>query len=303
VNADREELRSRIRGAYLGLAVGDAFGATTEFMTPNEVRTEYGALREIVGGGWLRIKPGRVTDDTEMAMALGNALLDTGGCDLTAVGDRFVEWMRSKPIDIGGTVRRGISRYVTHGVTEAEPSEYAAGNGAAMRNLPVVIATLFDDDAFVDWTLRQARLTHNNPLSDDGTLLLSELTRMAIREGQQAPLQSKVAAWIERRPEFSAARFKPAPTDGYIVHTVRIVLHFFFNTYDFESCLIGVVNQGGDADTNAALAGQLAGAFYGPEAIPKRWLKKLDPAVVDAIERQVEGLLALADQLATTSDR
>lgn len=259
-------------------------------MLPREIEAAYGVHRDIVGGGWLHLKPGRVTDDTEMSLALGEALLEARGLDLQTVARHYVEWVRSGPADIGATVRRGLKKVILTGRLSADYAENAAGNGAAMRNIPVVLATLRDDRAFHDWSIAQARLTHHHPESDVGTLILGDLTRRAILQGQAAPLQSLVSRWIDRYPRFDYRRYR-GEADGYIVHTVRIVLHFFFSAMDFESCLIGIVNQGGDADTHGALAGMLAGAFYGREAIPERWIKRLDPKVKEKIERQVTRLL------------
>lgn len=284
-------IEERARAAYLGFAVGDALGATTEFLTPREIAARHGVHKNMIGGGWLRLKAGRVTDDTGMALALGDALLEAKGFDAATAADHFVRWMRSKPVDVGDTVRRGLSGYISEGRLVAERSGRAAGNGAAMRNLPVIIATLSGAAAFEEWTIGQARITHNNEESAAGTLMLGSLTRAAILEGQAAPLQSIARGWIERRGQFDHRRYK-GEAGGYIVETVRTVLHFFFNTYDFEPLLVGVVNQGGDADTNAALAGQLGGAFYGPDSIPSRWLRKLDGGVKERIERQVEDLLS-----------
>lgn len=270
--------------------MGDALGATTEFMLPREIEAAYGVHREIVGGGWLHLKPGGVTDDTEMSLALGEALLEAGGFDLRTIGRHFVQWMRSGPADIGATVRRGLRRVLLTERLEANYAEDAAGNGAAMRNVPVVLATLKDDRAFHGWSIAQARITHHHPESDAGTLILGDLTRRAILQGQAAPLQLLVSRWVDHYPPFDYECYQ-GEANGYIIYTVRIVLHFFFSTRDFESCLIGIVNQGGDADTNGALAGMLAGAFYGREAIPERWIKRLDPKVKERIERQVRGLL------------
>ena len=100
------ELHDRALGAYLGLAAGDALGATVEFMLPREIRHQYGVHKDIVGGGWLKLKPGRVTDDTEMSLALGSALIASGGWNANAVADAFVTWLQSKPVDIGNTCRR-----------------------------------------------------------------------------------------------------------------------------------------------------------------------------------------------------
>lgn len=225
-----------------------------------------------------------------MSLALGDALLETGGLDPHCVARHYLGWMASKPVDIGHTVRRGLVRYRTFGSVEAPYSPYAAGNGGAMRNLPVILATLGDADRFVEWSLAQSRITHNHPEADAGILMLGDLIRQALLRGGRTPIQFLVREWLDAFPRFDPKLFR-GDTDGYVVHTVRTVLHFFTNTFDFESCLIATVNQGGDADTNGALAGALAGAFYGPDAIPSRWLKALDPKVRWAVEEQVAALM------------
>jgi ADP-ribosyl-[dinitrogen reductase] hydrolase len=298
---DRLAIHQRALASYLGLAVGDALGATTEFMLPREIRAVHGVHKDMVGGGWLHLKPGQITDDTGMSLALGEALLEVGGMDPVAVAEKFVAWMRSKPVDIGNTVRRGLQRVIVTGKLEAEHSKFSAGNGAAMRNLPVILATLTEERFFQEWSVAQARITHHNPESDTGTLILGDMTRHAILHGRKAPLQSVAQRWIARHPQFNYSQYQ-GETDGYIVHTVKIVLHFFFNTPDFESCLVGVVNQGGDADTNGALAGMLAGAFYGLESIPGRWLKRLDRRITEAIGRQADLLLEICPPAGSEAD-
>ncbi|MFI5305282.1 MAG: ADP-ribosyl-[dinitrogen reductase] hydrolase [Nitrospiria bacterium] len=286
------ELKKRALASYFGLAIGDALGATTEFMRPGDIRAKYGVHRNMIGGGWLCLAPGQITDDTEMSLALGEALLESGGMDLNRIALKFISWMQSNPVDIGATVRRGLQRIIATGQLKAEFSESAAGNGAAMRNLPVILATLASKDDFCNWSISQSHLTHNHPEADIGILILGDLTRRALLSGLDAPLQTLANEWITRFPKFDYCHNR-RKTSGYIVHTVQNVLDFFFSTADFESCLMGVVNCGGDADTNGALAGMLAGAFYGLESIPKRWLNRLDPKARQSIARQVESLLEL----------
>ncbi|MBI5380680.1 MAG: ADP-ribosyl-[dinitrogen reductase] hydrolase [Opitutae bacterium] len=286
-------LSDRALGAYLGFAVGDALGATVEFMTAGEIAASYRVHREIVGGGWLRLKPGRVTDDTQMSLALGGALLACGGWDLRAVADAFAAWMRSRPPDIGHTCRRGIRRYVLDGSLAAPPAVDSAGNGAAMRNLPIVLATLEDPSALEECSLAQARFTHQHPLSDAATLSLAHMTQLLLCGGTVADCRRVADALVARHREFAFAPW-PGGTSGYIVDTVQTVCDAFFRTASFEACLVDVVNRGGDADTAGAIAGQLAGALYGMQAIPARWLRRLDTTVNVAIRIQTAGLLTLA---------
>jgi ADP-ribosyl-[dinitrogen reductase] hydrolase len=286
-------LLDRALGSFLGVAVGDALGATVEFMTAREIAAQYKIHKEIVGGGWLRLKPGRVTDDTEMALALGSALIASGGWNLRAVAEAFAAWMRGNPADIGNACRRGISSYISNGGLCVPPAEENGGNGAAMRNLPAVFVSLESEELLVQRSLEQAHLTHNHPKSDAATIVLARMTRRLLLEGEQAACDQIATGLIARHPAFG---FKPWPghTSGYIVHTVQTVFDAFFNTGSFEDCLVRVVNRGGDADTTGALAGQLAGALYGVQGIPARWLKKLDPAVTTAIYLQTPKLLKLS---------
>ena len=285
----------RALGAFFGVAIGDALGATVEFMTAGEIAAKYKVHRQIVGGGWLGIKAGRVTDDTEMALALGSALLEKNGWDLCAIGGHFVKWMRSLPIDIGNTCRRGIRRFLVEGSLCAPECDADGGNGAAMRNVATVLASLHSEETLTRRSLEQAHLTHNQPQSDAATVTLARMTRALILNGAQAPCDGFAAELLERHPEF---RFRPfhGNTSGYIVDTVQTVFDGFFNTGSFEECLVRVVNRGGDADTAGAIAGQLAGALYGFMSIPPRWVKQLDPKITAAIHDQVPRLLYLSEK-------
>jgi ADP-ribosyl-[dinitrogen reductase] hydrolase len=290
---DTQGLHDRALGAYLGLAVGDALGATVEFMLPQEIKLQYGTHRDIIGGGWLKLKAGRVTDDTEMALALGRALLASKGWDAKAVADSFVAWLRTKPVDIGNTCRRGIQRYLLDGSLSGPVNPGDAGNGAAMRNLPVVLATLDDDAGFLRQTLEQCHLTHNHPLSDAATLALGEMTRRLLRGGRIIDCREVASDLIGEHREFQFNPYR-GRASGYIVDTMQTVLHHFFSTDSFETLVVETVNRGEDADTTGALAGMLGGALYGAGAIPRRWLNKLDPKVVSEIHQQVRGLLRVA---------
>jgi len=286
-------LHDRALAAYLGLAVGDALGATVEFMQPREIRYQYGVHKEIIGGGWLKLQAGRVTDDTEMALALGRALVTSGGWNAKAVADSYVAWLKSRPVDIGNTCRRGIQRYMQDGSLSGPPSEGDAGNGAAMRNLPLVLLTLNDEQAFVEHTLAQCHFTHHHPLSDAATLALGRLLRVLLSGGKLKECREVVNELLRDYPKFQFTSY-PGRASAFIVDTMQTVLHHLFTTDSFESLIIETVNCGEDADTTGAIAGMLGGALYGMATIPERWLEKLELHVVSEIEIQVEELLRLS---------
>jgi ADP-ribosyl-[dinitrogen reductase] hydrolase len=290
---DDRRLLDHALGAYLGVAVGDALGATVEFLTRGEIKAKYGEHNRIIGGGWLKLKPGQVTDDTAMSLALGRGLIAAGGFDAKAVCDAFVVWFRTRPVDIGNTCRRGIARYIHQGTTEKPFNDGDAGNGACMRTLPVALATLTSRIDFERWTLGQCHITHNHPLSDDATLAVGAMVQSLVSGGGVKEVRAHANALIAKHRTFQFTPYHGL-SSPYIVDTLQTVLHFYFRSDNFKSYLIEVVNQGGDADTTGAIAGMLAGATYGAGAIPEEWLRRIDPAVIAEIRDQVPALLALS---------
>ncbi|MDC7788400.1 ADP-ribosyl-[dinitrogen reductase] hydrolase [Rhodoplanes sp. TEM] len=289
-------LDERALGAFLGFAVGDALGGTVEFMTRGEIATRYGVHDRIVGGGWLRLAAGQVTDDTEMTLAVGRSLLRKDGLDLQDLCEEFARWLRSGPIDVGNTCRRGIRRFITDGSVQGPFFDGDAGNGATMRILPVALATLGSPAAAAEWCVAQCRTTHHHPLSDAAALaLVRMLHRLLAGEPREAVRDIADALVAEHR----GFRFDSSPgqSSAYVVDTLRTVLHFYFGTGSFADAVVKTVNQGGDADTTGAIVAMLAGATYGVDAIPAHWLKRLDREVAIEIRNQTPRLLGLAATL------
>jgi len=286
-----EEIRDRSRAAFIGMAIGDALGATVEFMTASEISAKYGTFRDIVGGGWLRMKPGQVTDDTEMALCIARAIVKSQSWSLEAIADNFAAWLKSRPIDCGDTCRKGIRSYILNGQMESPPNEWDAGNGAVMRLLPAVLFAFPDEELLKKYVLEQAHITHNNPISDAACLCLGRLLFMTICGAEKSRLRRYVDGVVTQLPTFSFVPYRGLAT-GYVVDTMQTVFHSFFRGCSFEECLVRTVNLGGDADTTGAICGMLAGAYYGMDSIPKRWIKKMDSRVIAEIELVVERLIA-----------
>jgi len=292
-SASSDSVFKKARAAYLGLAIGDALGATTEFMLPGEIQALYKVHCKIIGGGWLYLKPRQVTDDTEMSLALGRALLTTGTWELTRIADNFLAWMKSKPVDIGSTCRRGIRDYMLKGQLETPYNEWDAGNGAAMRMAPVALFTLGDEDLLARCALAQAHLTHNHALSDAACLVIGTLVQKAILGCDRFELHKITRELVAEYGSFRFNNYR-GNASSYVVDTMQTVFHYFFTTGSFEECLVGVVNQGGDADTTGAIAGMIAGAFYGRDEIPERWVRKLKQEVREEVEAQATRLVKLS---------
>lgn len=276
------EISNRATAAFIGMAVGDALGATVEFMTAPEIAAKYGTFKDIIGGGWLRLKPGQVTDDTEMALCIARAIVESQGWSLEAIARNFAAWLKSRPVDCGDTCRKGIRSYMLNGTMEMPPNEWDAGNGAAMRMLPAAIFSLPDGELLKKYAVEQAHVTHNNPLSDAACICLGEMLHLAICGASRNRLRRQADGLVARFPTFNFEPYRGLAT-GYVVDTFQTVFHWFFKGKSFEECVVGTVNQGADADTTGAICGMLAGAYYGMEGIPQRWLKKMDKNVIAEI--------------------
>jgi ADP-ribosyl-[dinitrogen reductase] hydrolase len=290
----RMNTTDRAVAAYLGLAIGDALGSTVEFMTPREIVAQYGVHDTLRGGGWLHLKPGCVTDDTTMSLALGNAILEKRQVEALSSAHAFDNWMRAKPVDIGNTVRRNLLQFRKTSNPEAPYSDHDAGNGAAMRVLPVALATLGQKEELVRSACRaQAHVTHHCALSDAACECVVFMVQDALRGADKNHLLKSYAHPLAAsHPEFKFHENHPISNpSGYIVETVIAVFQSFFETNNFRDCLIDVVNRGGDADTTGAIAGMLAGAFYGLKDIPDVWINGLDSKTKLLCTHQAESLI------------
>ena len=177
-----------------------------------------------------------------------------------------------------------------HGTLESPLNEWDAGNGAAMRILPVALFSLPDGELLKKYVLEQAHITHNNQVSDAACICLGQMLHLAICGAAKSRLRRQADGLVANFPTFIFEPYRGLAT-GYVVDTLQTVFHWFFRARSFEECLIGAVNQGGDADTTGAICGMLAGAYYGMDAIPKRWLRKMDVKVITEIEMLTERLL------------
>ena len=290
-----DDLLARSRAVLLGGAVGDALGAPLEFMTAGEIATRYGRLEEMVGGGWLRLKPGQVTDDTEMTLCVARGIANTGCWSLEVIAREFAGWLKAKPIDVGDTCRRGIRNFMLKGALETAPNEWDAGNGALMRMGPPALFTLGDDALLQQCSLELAHLTHNNPVSDAACLTYGRMVQLALQGRSKNRLRREADSLVAAFPTFRFDPYKGLAT-GYVVDTLQTVFHHFFRSRSFEECVVNTVNQGGDADTTGAIAGGLAGAYYGLHEIPRRWLKKLDKQVAAELGDLAVTLFKLSPQ-------
>lgn len=279
---DPEGVHDRARGSMLGLAVGDALGAPVEWLHPDQIRNRYGGpLRDMVASAPWAL--GEWTDDTAMAMALAESIADQGGYDENDVFGRYAMWARSRPKDIGATVAAALRRSRSADEARAAAEAFhtsegrSAGNGSLMRTVPIAIRYRSDPGAIERISRIDSGLTHHDSLAGDACAWLN-LTVAALIQGRRPPqstsevAQAAEAAIAEDEAVLAAAAQEQR---GFVMTTLRIAFNAAFRHDAFEPAVVFAVNLGGDADTNGAVTGALAGARFGESGIPQRWIEPL----------------------------
>lgn len=279
-------LSERYRGALLGLACGDAVGTTVEF----QPRGSFQPLTDMVGGGPFHLKPGQWTDDTSMALCLAESLLNKNAFDAADQMGRYLNWWQwgylsstGDCFDIGMTVSQALDRFQHTGEPFAGSTDpYSAGNGSLMRLVPVVLFYFPDIRQIRRFAADSSRTTHAAPEAVECCQLFAELLCKALEGASKAQLrtlpqtafsQPKVAAIA--RGEYLHKTEREIRGSGYCVESLEAALWCFLHTDSFTAAILQAANLGDDADTTAAIVGQLAGAHYGVQGIPSAWLEKL----------------------------
>ena len=258
-------MRNKIAGAIYGFAIGDAMGATTEFMDAKQIQKKYGQVIDIIGGGWLGLHPGEITDDTQMTMCVMSAIMrrpKTIEQFIKNCESNFIYWVNSNPKDIGGQCSRAIHDLMFG--RKVKVDNKALGNGSLMRAMPLAVLDL------PFYNIMQGRITHNNQQCSNIILEYSRLIQDYMNDKMVYKYTDKIKGLLE--------------PSGYIVNTFNNSV--YWSTMDsFEDAIIGAVNHGGDADTIAAITGSLAGAKFGYNDIPERWINQLNPDVKKFLEK------------------
>ena len=273
----------RARGVMLGLAVGDALGAALEWDHPDQIVARYGGpLRDMVASKMWQL--GEWTDDTAMAIALAESLAERPGYDEGDVLARYLVWSRSAPKDIGATVRHALARARTPEDARRAAAEWheltdghSAGNGSLMRTAPIGIRFRNDRGAIERISRAESSLTHHDPLAGDACVLLN-LTIAELLVGRPPPSSSSQVGRVAADARALTAEQLMDPVQrqiGYVLTTLRVAFWAALSADTFEQAIVSAANLGGDADTNAAVAGALAGGRFGASQIPQRWLEPL----------------------------
>ena len=319
-----EARMNNLKGACYLSAIGDSMGATTELMNKDEIRMKYGEVTELIGGGWLKLEPGQITDDTQMTMCIFDSVADTyylndlwetkpgtltNYVQTLDILERLLEWKNTNPIDIGSATkhnlneiesrlsRREVARTTSGKISVlseflAEENYSDLGNGALMRSLPCVLL-----DSHLPMIM-QGKLTHNNDIQSCCLYIYYSILKMMLCDEDASISKVYIKNHIQNLGNDLAAEFgikelynigeKHMIPSGHVINTLNNALYWFFSKFGMVDSIIACVNDGGDADTIACVLGAIAGMYCGFKGIKYSWIDSLDESVVNSLDINLE---------------
>lgn len=293
------DISERFRGCLLGLAVGDAVGTTVEF----QPRGTFAPVTDMVGGGPFHLQPGQWTDDTSMALCLATSLIQKGKFDVADQMNRYCDWYEKGYLsstgdcfDIGNTVRQALEQYKTTNIPfSGSTHPRSAGNGCLMRLAPVPMFCYPDRDRTLYLSGESSRTTHGATECIEASRLFGEMLfhalsgadKTEILEKNQLERITSLSIQAIAKGEYQRKTVTEICGSGYVVKSLEAAVWCFWTSETFEQAVLNATNLGDDADTTAAICGQLAGAFYGVQGIPSHWLE----------------LLTMKDEISTLADQ
>lgn len=280
-------MQNRFRGALFGLACGDAVGTTVEFKR----RGTFAPVTDMVGGGPFRLRPGEWTDDTSMALCLATSLVEKHGFDPADQMNRYLRWMQDGYLasngvcfDIGTTVARALNAYrKTENPYSGPVGVNTAGNGCIMRLAPVPMYCIRNRQQAIEWSGESSRTTHGAAECIDACRLFGAMLHAALSGADKEEIllrhgleqAGSAALRAIARGDYRCKTAAAIRGSGYVVECLEAALWCFYRTDSFSGAVLMAANLGHDADTTAAVCGQLAGAYYGETGIPQTWLHRV----------------------------
>jgi ADP-ribosyl-[dinitrogen reductase] hydrolase len=287
--ADVERLR-RAHGALLGGLASEHLGSLIEFRSAASIARQHpDGIREPADGGTWDTIAGQPTDDGELALALVRSIVSAGKYDPGAALDAYVDWYRSAPFDIGMTTAAALGAAAPGRTRSARLKRAGAGantasqaNGALMRASGLGLLGWRDAASAADWAREDAGLTHPSVVCREANAAYIAGVATAIgqlssartcyeaalaeaRRGGCQPVIDALVAAEDGAPELDGAN------QGWVLLALRNAFAQLLHASGFEAGVVDTVRRGGDADTNAIVAGALLGAVHGVEAVPQRW--------------------------------
>ncbi|KAL4736795.1 ADP-ribosylation/Crystallin J1 [Aspergillus similis] len=305
-------VESRVKGTIYGVAVVDALGGPVEF----QPRGSFEPVTDYQHNSNFDVPPGTWTDDTSMTLCLAKSLIDSCGVfDSQAAIRNYINWRNhgylsatDECFDIGTATSKALE-YGGGGqpdIDKALKRENCCGNGSLMRVSPIGLVYFDDLREALYQAAASSNVTHPYPTCAECCTIYTKLIVCAMNGASKEGLAAELAAtrFRDRKLEQRLGRYASLQdwqakaecdidSSGYVISTLEAALWSFFSTSTLEGGALRAVNLGWDADTVGAVYGGLAGAFYGLEAIPSRWIEGLQKREV--IEEIADDLAKLGE--------
>lgn len=267
-----DSLKDKIRGALYGFVIGDAMGATTELMRDFEIREKFGEVNDIIGGGWMNLKPGDATGNTQLMLAVMMGIRNARRYDSLRnwyllkgyVFQEIAEVVRANPTCMDYRAKQAIE--LQSKGYDLVHDRNVLDNGSLLRALPLALM----GPTFILHNIGQGSITHNNNKCSRAIIEYHELICSLVYG----------VDYIIRQKDFTKYVHEPSVN---IVNTWSNGL-YWSNKESFRESLIGPVNHGGVSASIAALSGSIAGARFGHKGIPKEWIRKINQNIKCSIE-------------------
>lgn len=313
--------KDKFKGIVFGSLVGDALGGSLEFMSAEEIIGQYGGpVKDMIGGGVHQLEKGEITDDSQLSMIAMESIVKKGFLDADDIAAEFIKWINAGPKDAGILTRKVLNRAQENenGRTvdwKKASKEHAErfpdssrGNGSLMRCYPAALLSYRHSLSLIFDTARLSQITHYDSVCVAACIMFNQLLTNLITASLKASLFAENSIDYSIIPTCTAIPEtvyiknylkennpeRPIP-GGYVLDTLHIGIWGLFQP-SFEDGLMNVVNRGGDADTNASVAGALLGARFGFSSIPQRWLVCLDPQIKTRAEFLIEKIYNMPER-------
>lgn len=294
-------MKNKIESGLFGLAIGDALGVPVEFKSRISLREN--PVTDMMGYMSWNQPPGTFSDDSSLAFCTAESLCK--GFDIEDMAITFVKWMQEgywgahhKVFDIGGTTKYSLARIVRGDSAKDSGNffEEDNGNGSLMRILPLVFHLQSERDIEVVYKKVKAvsSITHAHFRSVFAcfiyVIFCLEILKEKNKKEAYIETQNIVAEFLKDKEynpkeihlfdrilknDISEYPESEIPSSGYVLHSLEASFWCFLNSDSYEETVLKAVNLGGDTDTTAAIAGGLAGIYYGIENIPEKWIENL----------------------------
>lgn len=315
---------NRIKGAFYGQAIGDALGLGTEFLSKVEVEHHYpnGIERysDIIRDKHRsRFDLGAWTDDTDQFLSILNSILEEGKVSAEGIAKHLKIWFNNKPLGIGSTVLKVItvpgyekSPFKASKWIWERSKKQNASNGAVMRTSIIGCYEFWNTDNVLSNAETAAKTTHFDPRCVGSCTMISWLISKLILENGTVhyadilavgdKYDDRIRSFLDDvKEDISSLNLDEPVSIGYTLKTLGAGLWAFQHSNDFESGIQAVIMQGGDADTNAAVAGSVLGCKFGFESIPNHLVKELKN--IDYLESALNEFLTLLDNQLKTANQ